>query len=253
MSTRDDFYRKNAKRVLDRALSGAGIVVLSPLLAGIALAIKLDTPGPVLFKQERMGANGARFNIYKFRSMRTDTPRDIPTHRLSNPDQYITRTGRFLRKTSLDELPQLFNIWEGDMSVIGPRPCLPNQTDLIAEREKYGANDLTPGLTGWAQVNGRDELEIPVKARFDGEYAANVSPAMDARCFLATVGSVLDHDGVVEGDAGTKKLEANEPCVKTSTERVRRNEISGAAALCVLGLGLLLATKLISHRGSRNY
>ena len=227
----DNIYRTKVKRALDVALSGVGIVTLSPVLALAAVAIKLDSPGPVLFKQERVGANGTRFNIYKFRSMRTDTPENVPTHQLSNPDQYITRTGRFLRKTSLDELPQLFNIWKGDMSVIGPRPCLPNQTDLITERDKYGVNDLTPGLTGWAQVNGRDELEIPMKARFDGEYAANVCPAMDAKCFLATVGSVLEHDGIVEGDASADIGETN-----TSDNRVLRNEIVGSVVLGLSGL-----------------
>ena len=155
------------KRGIDILLSGAALVVLSPVLAGLCLAIKLDSKGPILFKQKRVGLHKEFFEIWKFRTMRTDTPKDMPTHMLADPDQYITRTGHFLRKTSLDELPQIFNILKGEMSIIGPRPALWNQDDLIAERDKYGANDVMPGLTGWAQVNGRDELEIPVKAKLD--------------------------------------------------------------------------------------
>ncbi len=190
------------KRIMDVVLSGCAILVLSPLLAGIAIAVKLDSPGPVLFKQKRVGKNKKLFEIWKFRSMRTDTPEDMPTHMLSNPDAYITKTGRFLRKTSLDELPQLFNILRGQMAFVGPRPALWNQDDLVAERDRYGANDITPGLTGWAQINGRDELEIPEKARLDGEYVEKLGFAMDVKCFFGTIRSVLSHKGVVEGGTG---------------------------------------------------
>lgn len=195
------------KRVLDVLLSGCGILILSPILGIVALAIKLESPGPVIFKQKRFGKNKEFFEIYKFRSMRTDTPKDLPTHLLDDPDRFITKTGRFIRKTSLDELPQLFNIFLGKMSVIGPRPALWNQGDLIAERDKYHANDIRPGLTGWAQINGRDELEIPVKAKFDGEYVRKMSFLFDCKCFFGTVTSVLRHDGVVEGGTGTLEKE----------------------------------------------
>lgn len=195
------------KRVLDVLLSGCGILILSPILGIVALAIKLESPGPVIFKQKRFGKNKEFFEIYKFRSMRTDTPKDLPTHLLNDPDRFITKTGRFIRKTSLDELPQLFNIFSGKMSVIGPRPALWNQGDLIAERDKYHANDIRPGLTGWAQINGRDELEIPVKAKFDGEYVRKMSFLFDCKCFFGTVTSVLRHDGVVEGGTGTLEKE----------------------------------------------
>ena len=195
------------KRVLDVLLSGCGILILSPILGIVALAIKLESPGPVIFKQKRFGKNKEFFEIYKFRSMRTDTPKDLPTHLLNDPDRFITKTGRFIRKTSLDELPQLFNIFSGKMSVIGPRPALWNQGDLIAERDKYHANDIRPGLTGWAQINGRDELEIPVKAKFDGEYVRKMSFLFDCKCFFGTVTSVFRHDGVVEGGTGTLEKE----------------------------------------------
>lgn len=195
------------KRVLDVLLSGCGILILSPILGIVALAIKLESPGPVIFKQKRFGKNKEFFEIYKFRSMRTDTPKDLPTHLLNDPDRFITKTGRFIRKTSLDELPQLFNIFSGKMSVIGPRPALWNQVDLIAERDKYHANDIRPGLTGWAQINGRDELEIPVKAKLDGEYVRKMSFLFDCKCFFGTVISVLRHDGVVEGGTGTLEKE----------------------------------------------
>ena len=198
-------YQKYIKRLLAVVLSALGIVALGWLLIGLSIAIKLDSPGPVLFKQKRVGLNKSHFYILKFRTMRTDTPKDMPTHLLSNPEQYITRVGKFLRKTSLDELPQLFNILKGDMAIIGPRPALWNQYDLIAERDKYGANDIRPGLTGWAQINGRDELEIDVKARLDGEYVQNLSFAFDVRCFLGTIAAVLRHDGVVEGGTGSLK------------------------------------------------
>ena len=193
------------KRIIDIILSGLAIIILSPLLLILCIAIKMDSPGPILFTQKRVGIHKTYFQIYKFRTMRTDTPKDMPTHMLSNPEQYITKTGRFLRKTSLDELPQIFNIFKGDMSIVGPRPALWNQDDLVAERDKYGANDVTPGLTGWAQINGRDELEIPDKAKLDGEYVKKYGFAMDVRCFFGTFLSVLRQDGVVEGGTGSMK------------------------------------------------
>lgn len=193
------------KRIIDILLSGLAIIILSPLLLILCIAIKLDSLGPIFFTQKRVGIHKTYFQIYKFRTMRTDTPKDMPTHMLANPEQYITKTGRFLRKTSLDELPQIFNIFKGDMSIVGPRPALWNQDDLVAERDKYGANDVTPGLTGWAQINGRDELEIPVKAKLDGEYVKKYGFTMDVRCFFGTFLSVLRQDGVVEGGTGSMK------------------------------------------------
>lgn len=193
------------KRIIDILLSGLAIIILSLLLLILCIAIKLDSPGPIFFTQKRVGIHKTYFQIYKFRTMRTDTPKDMPTHMLANPEQYITKTGRFLRKTSLDELPQIFNIFKGDMSIVGPRPALWNQDDLVAERDKYGANDVTPGLTGWAQINGRDELEIPVKAKLDGEYVKKYGFTMDVRCFFGTFLSVLRQDGVVEGGTGSMK------------------------------------------------
>ena len=190
------------KRGLDFGMNLGACAVLSPVLLGLSAAIKLDSKGPVLFKQKRVGIHKSYFPIYKFRTMRVDTPKDIPTHLLENPDQYITRMGHFLRKPSLDELPQLFNILKGDMSFVGPRPALWNQDDLVAEREKYGANDVPPGLTGWAQINGRDELEIPVKARLDGQYVRRMSFWFDVRCFLGTFHAVANAEGVVEGGTG---------------------------------------------------
>ena len=196
------------KRAADSFLSAMGLILLSPLFFVLVFFIKLDSRGPVLFRQKRIGLHKRPFYILKFRTMRTDTPKDMPTHLLENPDQYITRAGHFLRKTSLDELPQIINILLGDMSIIGPRPALWNQYDLIAERDKYGANDVLPGLTGWAQINGRDELEIPVKAALDGEYVAKLTKGgfsaflMDCRCFFGTIRSVLRHEGVVEGGTG---------------------------------------------------
>ena len=195
-------YKKIVKRAIDAMLSFVGMVVLSPLFLILVIAIKVESKGPVLFKQKRIGIHKSYFNILKFRTMYIDTPKDIPTHMLSNPEQYITKVGKFLRKTSLDELPQMINILKGDMSIIGPRPALWNQEDLIAERDKYGANDVMPGLTGWAQINGRDELEIPVKAKLDGEYVERMSFGFDVRCFFGTITSVLKHDGVVEGGTG---------------------------------------------------
>ena len=193
------------KRIIDILLSGLAIIILSPLLLILCIAIKLDSPGPIFFTQKRVGIHKTYFQIYKFRTMRTDTPKDMPTHMLANPEQSITKTGRFLRKTSLDELPQIFNIFKGDMSIVGPRPALWNQDDLVAERDKDGANDVTPGLTGWAQINGRDELEIPVKAKLDGEYVKKYGFTMDVRCFFGTFLSVLRQDGVVEGGTGSMK------------------------------------------------
>lgn len=200
-------YNKVFKRLIDLILSGCGILVLLPLYLILAIAIKIDDPGSVFFKQKRVGIHKSHFNILKFRTMKMNTPKDTPTHLLENPQQYITRVGRVLRKTSLDELPQIFQIFTGKMSVIGPRPALWNQYDLIAERDKYGANDVRPGLTGWAQINGRDELPIDVKARFDGEYVQNMSFLFDCRCFFGTIVSVLRHDGVVEGGTGQMEKE----------------------------------------------
>ena len=226
------------KRGIDIVLSGMAIVILSPLFLLLCIAIKLDTPGPILFKQKRVGIHRSFFQIYKFRTMRIDTPKDVPTHMLENPEQYITNVGKFLRKTSLDELPQIFNIFKGEMSIVGPRPALWNQDDLVAEREKYGANDVTPGLTGWAQINGRDELEIPEKARLDGEYVAHLGLWMDLKCFFGTISSVLMHDGVVEG--GTGALE-QEQTVRTDTKKAAEKktaaEKSGAGKKKILITG----------------
>ncbi len=191
------------KRLIDIVLSLLGLIILSPVFLFLIIAIKLDSKGPVFFKQKRIGIHKSHFHILKFRTMRSDTPKDTPTHLLENPDQWITKVGRFLRKTSLDELPQIINIFKGEMSIIGPRPALWNQYDLIEERDKYGANDVQVGLTGWAQINGRDELEIETKAKFDGEYAEKMGLMMDLRCFFGTIFNVLRFDGVVEGGTGT--------------------------------------------------
>lgn len=190
------------KRIIDLVLSLIGLVVLSPIFLIVIITIKLDSKGPVLFKQKRVGIHKTHFYILKFRTMRVDTPKDTPTHLLDNPDQWITRVGKILRKTSLDELPQIINILKGEMSIIGPRPALWNQYDLIQERDKYGANDVPPGLTGWAQINGRDELPIEVKAQLDGEYVERIGLVMDVKCFFGTIVSVLKSDGVVEGGTG---------------------------------------------------
>ncbi|VTT43204.1 sugar transferase [Streptococcus porcinus] len=195
------------KRLLAIIISGIAIIVLSPVLLGIALAIKIDSKGPVFFKQKRVGKDKSHFMIYKFRSMYSDTPADMPTHLLKDPSAMITRVGGFLRKTSLDELPQLFNIFKGEMAIIGPRPALWNQYDLIAERDKYHANDVYPGLTGWAQINGRDELEIEEKAKLDGYYVDKMSFCFDTHCFVGTLVSVLKSEGVVEGGTGSKDKE----------------------------------------------
>lgn len=193
------------KRLLAILISGLAIIILSPVLLAVAIAIKCDSKGPVLFKQNRVGKDKKHFMIYKFRSMYVDAPADMPTHMLKDPTAMITKVGAFLRKTSLDELPQLFNIFKGEMAIVGPRPALWNQYDLIAERDKYNANSIRPGLTGWAQINGRDELEIDEKSRLDGYYVAHMSFLMDLKCFFGTFISVLKSDGVVEGGTGTKK------------------------------------------------
>ena len=195
------------KRVIDIILSFIGLIILLPVFIVIIIAIIIDSKGPILFCQKRLGKDKTFFYILKFRTMRVDTPKDTPTHLLKNPDQYITKVGKLLRKTSLDELPQIWNIFVGQMSIIGPRPALWNQYDLISERDKYGANNIRPGLTGWAQINGRDELPIEVKARLDGEYAKNITFSMDVKCFFLTIKSVLMRDGVVEGGTGKIKYE----------------------------------------------
>ena len=207
-------YVKFIKRGIDIALSFAGLVALSWLFLILIIAIKLDSPGPVFFKQKRVGIHKSHFMIHKFRTMKIDTPKDTPTHLLENPDMYITRVGKFMRKYSLDELPQIYDIFIGNMSIIGPRPALWNQFDLVEERDKYGANDVPPGLTGWAQINGRDELEIDVKAALDGDYTKELMAggmrafAMDVKCFFGTITSVLKSDGVVEGGTGQMEKEA---------------------------------------------
>lgn len=193
------------KKVMDRILAMIALILLSPVFLLLLIAIKLDSKGPVLFCQKRVGIHKRHFYILKFRTMRIDTPKDMPTHLLQNPDRYITKVGKFLRKSSLDELPQIINILKGDMAIVGPRPALWNQYDLIAERDKYGANDILPGLTGWAQINGRDELPIEVKAKLDGEYVKKMGILMDIRCLLGTVISVARQDGVVEGGTGALK------------------------------------------------
>ncbi len=212
-------YKYFFKRVFDFLLSLVAISVLALPMLIIALLIKIDSKGPVFFKQKRIGKNKKHFTILKFRTMRTDTPPDAPTHELSDPEKWITKVGKFLRKTSLDELPQIFNIFVGQMSIIGPRPALWNQYDLIEERDKYGANAVRPGLTGWAQINGRDELEIPVKAKFDGEYVQKMGFIFDCKCFFGTFISVLKSDGVVEGGTGElnkEKKEDTSNCVNES-------------------------------------
>ena len=192
-------YRLFVKRLIDIVLSLFGIIVLSPVFLGIAIAVKIDSPGPVFFKQKRVGIRKTHFHMLKYRSMKIDTPKEVPTHLLENPEQYITRVGKFLRKSSLDEIIQTVHILTGKMSVIGPRPALWNQYDLIEERDKYGANDVRPGLTGWAQVNGRDELPIDVKAGFDGEYVKKMGFLFDCKCFFVTIFKVAKRDGIVEG------------------------------------------------------
>ncbi len=187
------------KRLIDIILSLLGLVILLPIFVILSMAIKIDSKGPVLFKQKRFGLHKKYFNILKFRTMKINTPKDTPTHLLNKPDQWITKIGRFMRKTSLDELPQILNILKGEMSIIGPRPALWNQYDLIEERDRYGANDIPVGLTGWAQISGRDELTIQEKSKLDGEYAKQIGISMDIKCFFLTIASVLKEDGVIEG------------------------------------------------------
>jgi len=198
------------KRLIDIILSFIGLIILSPVFLILIVAIKLDSKGSVLFKQKRVGLHKSHFNILKFRTMRIDTPKDTPTHLLDNPDQWITKAGKFLRKTSLDELPQIINILKGDMSIIGPRPALWNQHDLIEERDKYSANDVPPGLSGWAQINGRDTVNIEDKAGYDGEYVEKMGIRMDMRCFFGTIVSVLKRDGILEGGTGNKETASKE-------------------------------------------
>ena len=200
-------YRNIFKRFIDIVLSFCALLILAVPMLIFAIIIKLDSKGPVLFWQKRVGLHKETFMMPKFRSMYTETPADMPTHLLNNPDRWITPVGKVYRKLSIDELPQIWSIFTGKMSIIGPRPALWNQFDLIEERDKYGANDVRPGLTGWAQINGRDELEIPVKAKLDGEYVEKMSFLFDCKCFFGTILSVLRHDGVVEGGTGTMKKE----------------------------------------------
>lgn len=207
-------YKRYVKRAIDIFLSFLGLIFLSWLYIILSIAIVIDDPGPVFFTQKRVGIGKKHFKLHKFRSMKMSTPHDMPTHMLENPDRYITRVGKLLRKFSLDELPQIWDIFIGNMSIIGPRPALWNQYDLIEERDKYGANDLKPGLTGWAQINGRDELEIPVKAKLDGEYVRKISFLFDCKCFFCTILSVLKRDGVVEGGTGEMNKEKDKVSVE---------------------------------------
>ena len=204
LSASQKFYMV-IKRGIDFVLALLALILLSWLFVILCIAIKVDSRGPILFKQKRVGLHKSHFSILKFRTMRIDTPKDMPTHMLKDPEQYITKVGKFLRKSSLDELPQILNILAGQMSIVGPRPALWNQYDLIEERDKYGANDVVPGLTGWAQINGRDELEIPVKAKLDGYYVEHFGFLMDLKCFFGTITAVLFHKGVVEGGTGEMK------------------------------------------------
>lgn len=225
-------YKYFLKRVIDFILSLLGIIILAIPMLILAIVIKCDSKGPVFFKQKRVGIHKKTFTILKFRTMRIDTPHDAPTHELSDPKKWITRVGGFLRKTSLDELPQIFNIFVGQMSIIGPRPALWNQDDLIAERDKYGANDVKPGLTGWAQINGRDELEIPIKAKLDGEYVKRRGFFFDCRCFLGTIFSVLRSEGVVEGGTGEMEKKAKKEKTKSAPaeeiiQEVAASEVEG--------------------------
>lgn len=228
-------YQKCLKRVLDFLFSLCGLVVLMPAFLMLIVLIKLDSRGPVFFKQKRVGVHKIYFNILKFRTMRVDTPKDMPTHMLKSPESYITRVGRFLRKTSMDELPQIINILKGDMSIIGPRPALWNQYDLIAERDKYGANDVMPGLTGWAQINGRDELEIPVKAKLDGEYVERLSFRFDCICFVETITAVMRHDGVMEGGTGLmyKQYKDISVAVPSEQKRIAIGSMSAAVSIVI--------------------
>jgi len=210
-------YKKYIKRLMDIVLSACGLIVLSPIFLVLAIAIKIDDPGPVLFRQKRIGIHKTYFEIMKFRTMKVSTPKDCPTHLLEDPERYITRVGRFMRKTSLDELPQIPQIFTGKMSIIGPRPALWNQYDLIDERDKYGANDIKPGLTGWAQINGRDTIEIVDKARYDWEYVQELSVGLDFKIFLLTIINVLSRSGIIEGGTGELlKKESEKEKVETT-------------------------------------
>lgn len=204
-------YRKFGKRIMDIVLSGLVLIPLSVVFLILAVAIKIDDPGPVFFRQKRVGIHKTYFHILKFRTMKMETPHDTPTHLLENPEQYLTRVGKVLRKFSIDELPQIAQIFTGKMSIVGPRPALWNQFDLIEERDKYGANDIRPGLTGWAQINGRDELPITVKARLDGEYLKKMSFFFDIKCMIGTVLPVFTGAGVVEGGTGQLEKEKKDP------------------------------------------
>lgn len=212
------------KRLIDLILAFIGLVVLSPFLLVIIISIKCDSKGPVFFRQKRIGKNKKIFNIIKFRTMKIDSPKDKPTHLFENPELYITKVGSFLRKTSLDELPQLWNIIIGQMSIVGPRPALWNQYDLIEERDKYYANNIRPGLTGWAQINGRDELPISIKAKLDGEYVVNMSLFFDCKCFLATIKSIVKHEGVIEGGTGSLHIQQTDFAITDEAES--REDIS---------------------------
>lgn len=232
-------YKFFLKRLIDLLLSFLAIVLLLPLWIALSIAIFVTDPGPVFFTQKRVGKNKKTFKILKFRTMKTSTPHDMPTHMLENPEQYITKIGKFLRKTSLDELPQVFNIFVSQMSIIGPRPALWNQDDLVAERDKYGANDIKPGLTGWAQINGRDELEIADKAKLDGEYVEKMSFLFDCECFFGTIKSVLKHEGVVEG--GTGELHKEE--TKKRDERAKNKELQKEVVVSADKAGEMKAEK----------
>ncbi|MCD7034589.1 sugar transferase [Metabacillus sp. GX 13764] len=213
------------KRLMDIVLSLGGLIILSPFILTFIAAIKIESPGPVFFKQKRVGIHKSHFYILKFRTMKIDTPKDTPTHLLENPEQYITGMGKFLRKTSLDELPQIWNILSGEMSIIGPRPALWNQYDLIEERDKYGANDIPPGMTGWAQINGRDELPIEIKAKLDGVYTEKIGLCMDVKCFFGTIVSVVRSEGIVEGGIGTSNIVSTGQEISTAKEQ-KSNEKS---------------------------
>lgn len=239
------------KRAVDIVLSGGAIFVLSPLFLGIAVAIKLDSSGPVFFKQKRVGKGRKLFDIWKFRTMQTDTPKDMPTHMLNDPEQYITKVGKILRKTSMDELPQLFQIFSGKMTICGPRPALWNQYDLVEEREKYGANDVVPGLTGWAQINGRDELEIPIKAKFDGEYVRKIGFRMDLKCFLGTIGSVLSSDGIVEGGTGELRKEGTVQANIKREDKVEKEIRIGALIVGIISTAVSGTLALLAYRKKR--
>ena len=212
-------YKHFLKRLIDILLSGIGILLLLPFWLVMAIAIKIDSKGPVFFRQKRIGIHKKTFTILKYRTMRIDTPHDTPTHLLEDPDQYITKIGKWMRRTSIDELPQIFNIFAGQMSIIGPRPALWNQDDLVAERDRYGANDVKPGLTGWAQINGRDELDIVEKAALDGEYVKKQSFLIDCKCFFGTVKAVLTRKGYAEGKKKTPDNSAEAPTEKDRAEK----------------------------------